>query len=253
MQEGNTGVDIFFALSGFLIGIGLMREMTQKNGDYDYYKFIMNRSLRLMPMIIVHLVQKALYWKDHQWRHVLATLTYTNNMADSTLTHLWSVSVEMQLYLISPFLMSFMFKRSSGQWTVPFTLAIVNLICNVALNYWSCPQALHDNSKWNDKEAKCMDFWSLRVYSFTPCRMAPYAFGLYAAYIYHQDQLKETVTKLHWLVDYAAFLITTLVAFFGTWISSNGDLLPAEVHFAYTSVARLLFGSGTAYMMLRVL
>ena len=47
--NGDLGVDIFFVLSGFLIGYGLLRECESHKGEIDTVSFIRNRIIRVWP------------------------------------------------------------------------------------------------------------------------------------------------------------------------------------------------------------
>ena len=124
-QGGWVGVDLFFALSGFLITRILINSVGQK----DYYRnFYARRSLRIFPLyygvfLVLFLATPWLYLQWH--RGHLAFLFYLGNFAialhsslagvapDVTLLHLWSLSVEEQFYLIWPFVIAFVLRRRS--------------------------------------------------------------------------------------------------------------------------------------------
>ena len=62
VTSGEMGVDLFFILSGFLIGYKLLKEAARNDGDIDYGEFILGRVTRLIFVI----VPKAIYiltWK----------------------------------------------------------------------------------------------------------------------------------------------------------------------------------------------
>ncbi|HEX2933980.1 MAG TPA: acyltransferase, partial [Bacteroidales bacterium] len=52
---GWTGVDLFFVLSGYLIGYQLLKEMKNMNG-ISFRRFYLKRFFRIIPVYIVMLV-----------------------------------------------------------------------------------------------------------------------------------------------------------------------------------------------------
>jgi peptidoglycan/LPS O-acetylase OafA/YrhL len=114
-----VGVDMFFALSGFLITRGLARKL-ENNGRIDLLFFYSRRVLRLMPalvLMVLTVLTVALFLEiflgDHQLRqHLMAsciTLTYLMNWSRAShhgppgwLGHTWSLSIEEQFYLLWP-------------------------------------------------------------------------------------------------------------------------------------------------------
>jgi peptidoglycan/LPS O-acetylase OafA/YrhL len=51
--NGAMGVDVFFVLSGFLIGYILLKECEAHDGDVDGWGFMRNRFIRLWPAMFV--------------------------------------------------------------------------------------------------------------------------------------------------------------------------------------------------------
>ena len=147
------GVDIFFVLSGFLITFMLSREFN-KYGDIDWSHFMKMRLLRLYPayatLIIIAFilicgvggVVYALTWS-------LPALFFVANLVPLKIhmSHLWSVCVEMQFYLFSPFLVKKMM-GSEKPWMIPAVVALVSTILNFAIPAIYCPQAWNDGSLW---------------------------------------------------------------------------------------------------------
>jgi peptidoglycan/LPS O-acetylase OafA/YrhL len=112
---GALGVDLFFVLSGFLITALLLREQTTSDG-VRFGTFYRNRALRLFPALFVMVACVVVFsWLTHEaMRAELVTAAYgifyvanwqttwsTHDVA-LNLSHLWSLSVEEQFYLIWP-------------------------------------------------------------------------------------------------------------------------------------------------------
>ncbi|NOK35433.1 acyltransferase [Corallococcus exercitus] len=103
---GWTGVELFFVLSGFLIGSQLL-EPVSRGETPSLKRFYLRRSLRILPSFLVVL---ALYlfvpaWPERPvvtpaWRF----LTFTQNFGLSIngFSHAWSLCVEEHFYLVLP-------------------------------------------------------------------------------------------------------------------------------------------------------
>ena len=120
---GFLGVEVFFALSGFLITQLLVDELSRK-GRVDAWAFTKARARRLLPALVtcvlatvvvfdwlvpsagLRLDALASLFYVQNWHLVLAGLPYSEAFArPSPLLHLWSLSVEGQLYLLWPLLL----------------------------------------------------------------------------------------------------------------------------------------------------
>ena len=115
--SGAFGVDLFFALSSFLITTLLLREQ-QSFATINISSFYMRRVLRIWPLYFVFLLAFAPlldHWLSEQAmprEYVVAFALLAGNWAcvfwgypHSVASPLWSVSIEEQFYLVWPFLM----------------------------------------------------------------------------------------------------------------------------------------------------
>ncbi|MQA40291.1 acyltransferase family protein [Rugamonas aquatica] len=112
-EIGWTGVDLFFALSGYLIGnqiLGGIRRSRQSDGGerFSLVRFYARRLLRTLPNFYVVLALYAL-WPVFRGNSVLPPLwkflTFTQNiqlMPGTAFSHAWSLCVEEQFYFLLP-------------------------------------------------------------------------------------------------------------------------------------------------------
>lgn len=112
-QGGVFGVDLFFALSAYLITELLLREKRQF-GSLDVRAFYWRRILRIWPLyfFMIGLALLPPLNRQHQfaWRYVAAFLLLSGNWstvawgwtASSIVRPLWTVSIEEQFYLLWP-------------------------------------------------------------------------------------------------------------------------------------------------------
>jgi peptidoglycan/LPS O-acetylase OafA/YrhL len=111
-EIGWTGVDLFFALSGYLIGnqiLGGIRRQQRLGGErFSLVRFYARRLLRTLPNFYVVLALYAL-WPYFRGTLVLPPLwkflTFTQNIAlvpGTAFSHAWSLCVEEQFYFLLP-------------------------------------------------------------------------------------------------------------------------------------------------------
>jgi peptidoglycan/LPS O-acetylase OafA/YrhL len=106
----HQGMTVFFTLSGYLMGKAFARGRYETNSQ-GIKSFYLNRALRILPlyifaqlfvMILVH--PDLLFWAN--WRGLLGMVTFTYFSLPGQpgpITALWSLSTEVQYYLIAPF------------------------------------------------------------------------------------------------------------------------------------------------------
>ncbi len=126
LPGGFLGVDVFFVLSGYLITSLLIVEV-QQTGRISIKNFYIRRARRLLPALLALLLAVAAvgaFWLPQQAARLkgdlLASLGYVINWwliaEDSSyfatagdrppmLTHLWSLAIEEQYYLIWPLIL----------------------------------------------------------------------------------------------------------------------------------------------------
>jgi len=137
VKAGAAGVDLFFALSAFLITSLLLKER-QETGDISLKLFYVRRILRIWPLyfLIIALGIVLSHTMSHQslpWYYVAGYLLFVGNWVhavfgrpESIAFPLWTVSIEEQFYLIWPLLVKTLERRGmiiSG--IVMFLLATV--------------------------------------------------------------------------------------------------------------------------------
>jgi peptidoglycan/LPS O-acetylase OafA/YrhL len=120
LGRGPLGVDLFFAISGFLITTLLLRER-EKQGRIAMGAFYMRRTLRIFPLYYLVLGAFALHAiflrddgpaRDHFLRNLPFHATYTTNwLVDFDVAHAvvftfaWSLATEEQFYLVWPWIL----------------------------------------------------------------------------------------------------------------------------------------------------
>jgi peptidoglycan/LPS O-acetylase OafA/YrhL len=155
--SGYTGVDVFFVISGFLIGGIVLRE--RSTGTFSYKTFYGRRARRILPALCATiLVSLPFAWAlmtPHQLRYfsggIISTLSFLSNIwfytqidyfnpdAElSLLLHTWSLGVEEQFYLLFPPLVAIAcFRHSRALPMVLLTFFFGSLVWAIATSYSS--------------------------------------------------------------------------------------------------------------------
>ncbi|HDW2632164.1 TPA: acyltransferase [Escherichia coli] len=152
LPGGFVGVDIFFVISGYLIGTIIYRDI--KEQSFSFKEFYIRRALRIFPALIV--VLSFCFWfgwqtlyKDEMaalGKHIASGAGFISNLvswsesgyfdkdsAVKPLLHLWSLGVEEQFYLIIPILMI----ASSSVLLSIRNVAVVTLLASFLYCLWS--------------------------------------------------------------------------------------------------------------------
>ena len=123
LPGGFIGVDVFFAISGFLITSLLLRE-AERSGKVSLAAFWARRARRILPAALVTVLFCAVatvvfvpltYWPQffaemrastayvQNWHLAMAAVDYlASTNGPSPVEHFWSLSVEEQFYLVWP-------------------------------------------------------------------------------------------------------------------------------------------------------
>lgn len=133
-RYGWMGVDLFFVLSGYLIGSQLLKPVRDGRGVslLDFYR---KRAYRILP---VYLAVLGLYCFWPLWREapgmspVWEFLTFTENFfvnysVNHAFSHVWSLCVEEHFYLLLPVIVLGMSRKPSIRNTVALLGCLVAL------------------------------------------------------------------------------------------------------------------------------
>lgn len=152
---GFVGVDVFFVISGFLITGIIQRGLDEDR--FSVLQFYARRIRRIFPaLILVLLAVMAAEWfidfpvvYEDMLRNVLAATGFVSNLylahssadsyfaavqlRDNPLTHLWSLGVEEQFYLLWPMLLIGLWKLRQRPALVILAIGTISFGANVWL------------------------------------------------------------------------------------------------------------------------
>ena len=123
-QFGWMGVDLFFVLSGYLIGSQLL--LPYANGERpSILQFYRRRFFRILPAYLVVVTLYACWpaWREARgfgpvWKFLTFTENFLFDPHNRSFSHVWSLCVEEHFYLVLPLLVAAMMLKPSARRTV---------------------------------------------------------------------------------------------------------------------------------------
>lgn len=139
---GWTGVDLFFVLSGYLIGAQIWKEI-QKTGTVELGRFLLRRGLRIWPLyfsfVLLIAAEGILFHRNCSG--LWADATFLSDYFHHQVGGGWSLSTEEQFYIFFPLVILalakiFPFRRAG--WLLPVAaLALLPLFRELTLRHYA--------------------------------------------------------------------------------------------------------------------
>lgn len=199
-QIGWTGVDLFFVLSGYLIGFQLLKEYKQTS-EISFRKFYLKRFFRIIPVYIAVLV---LYYSLPNMREgsgmppLWRFLTFTQNLGlnaqtQKSFSHAWSLCIEEQFYLLLPITIMAVFRFKISKATPYIILVLV--LAGIAFRIYNWNEHVQPFIDSGDRRQMVYGFLE-KVYYPSYNRMDGLLIGLGIAAIFNfWPKLKDFLTK----------------------------------------------------------
>ena len=180
---GYLGVDVFFALSGYLITRIMLEEKRTGRGSVQHFYF--KRFLRIFPIyyLTVAVLTWLTSWDETKWCwFYLDNFTSLQRTVPNPLNHTWSLDVEQHFYLFWPllvYLLDVKISRRIIMWIIP---------CVAILTAFSMEVIRHFHHAFVFVDAV--------VYQVTPCRLLTLSLGAMLAY----REMEGWTIKRRWLL-----------------------------------------------------
>jgi peptidoglycan/LPS O-acetylase OafA/YrhL len=187
---GGVGVNLFFALSGFLVGGLLLKELGE-TGKVNASKFLIRRTLKIWPafyfLMLIQLVVGHHPADSYLWQ----SLFHVQNYFGSSIKQTWSLAVEEHFYLFLAFFISYHSRKPPRTLLVNlFVVAFISIILRfIAVHYGYLDAAFRQ----------------------TQFRMDSLLFGviLSVIHIFYRDTFDRIATHRLWLfISFFILLIT---------------------------------------------
>ena len=209
---GWSGVDLFFVLSGFLIG-GILLDVRQSP---NYFKvFYGRRFYRIVPLyylwIGIYFIAASFWSNPETWRAIPIYVFFLQNSAKinhavlgtAFLGGLWSLAVEEQFYLIIPSVIRFLSRR--GLLLILWSA----IICAPVLR-----ALLHEH----------LASHPAAPYMLTPCRADSLAMGVLLALGWRNERLRAAFYRFQTLIYGTCLVLFCAFLYLAVWKPSQYSL-----------------------------
>ncbi|SDB83330.1 acyltransferase family protein [Paraburkholderia lycopersici] len=191
---GHEGVNLFFTLSGFLVGGLLLRHYAQ-TGQIGARRFIVRRIFKIWPayyaLILFHLISGRHPRDTFLWQN----LTHMQNYFGTSIAQTWSLAVEEHFYLFLPALLMVLahFRLRANA-----LIAVMAVLCAAVFGARCFAVANGDLDG---------------AFNYTQYRMDSLLVGVMLAAIYWMkpEVWRSLVAKKRWLFGVVALLLAWLV------------------------------------------
>jgi peptidoglycan/LPS O-acetylase OafA/YrhL len=260
--QGDLGVDLFFVISGFLIGTILLKEL-DNTGAIQIRLFYARRFLRLIPVYLVVMVMGIYFMRNIPKSAVLieispsgnienawTNLLYINNYLTISKQYMgwcWSLAIEEQFYIITPFFLLTVLKYSNRPLLWMLLLLFLSGIIRFSLIHeYNLGHAFNvppDSPAWS--------FEFDTIYDKLHVRYAGLLAGVLGSYcsVYHSELLKSWLggnSGRSTFIGLVSLLIVGFISFNslgGGWYEELPELLQKLIYSHYKdifSIATLL-------------
>lgn len=147
---GNSGVILFFLLSGFLLFLPFAKALLVEDCKWpSLRRFYLRRIFRIVPGYYISLMLLLLFFHPEflhlsQWRMIVRFLTFSMNynLAQQINGVFWTLAIEFQFYLLLPLIawvMSLFVRRGAVHWRLAkLTLCLLVVIgWGLATRFWA--------------------------------------------------------------------------------------------------------------------
>ncbi|XP_044737874.1 nose resistant to fluoxetine protein 6-like [Chrysoperla carnea] len=257
--SASISVDSFFFLSGLLLMYGFLKSQVKKI-PFNIPIFYIHRYLRLTPayaaIVIVYLTLYNKIGTGPNWEeanHRLQTdcqaywwssLLYIQNYVNpdkNCVGQSWYLSVDMQLYILSPLILIPIGKWPKITSYLLGCLAILSIISpTVVAWHYEIPAS-----------GGQVDNWFRIYYAQLHTRAGPWIIGLAAGYVLFQTKhkkfrLNRVEVTIMWILTGAVMLFIV----FGNWPIVNGDFVPSRLYNSlYIGFHRSVWALGLSWIV----
>ena len=218
---GWVGVDLFFALSGYLIGNQILAGLRDGRG-FSLTSFYARRLLRTLPNYYL-LVALTFLWPWFRGGHELPPLwkflTFTQNFLlqpGTAFSHAWSLCIEEQFYMILPALAIFV-AALRGARTVAWVLVALSFAAGMAIRAWCWAHYVGDSEQGD------LNYMRYIYYS-SFCRFDELLAGVALALLKNHHQALWRRITAHGNVAGALGLLAT-GATFACWLADDRGIV----------------------------
>jgi peptidoglycan/LPS O-acetylase OafA/YrhL len=236
---GWTGVWLFFVISGFVVTHALIsRDEPGKSGGFGFLNFMLRRTFRIWPILYayagVSILAALVAGAGLVWQAPLAAVTFTSNfymMADGegispfSLSHVWTLAVEEQFYIVFGLLFSFAPRRIFIG--VLMSMIVLAPLIRAGLSYWL--------AQAEDTPGHA----AFIIYAASPAHFDAFAAGGLIA-IFRE----RIISSQRLLIGLSLAALAALAVYVGTYVAVNAEAGRTGADLFRDVVSGVLYGHG---------
>jgi peptidoglycan/LPS O-acetylase OafA/YrhL len=264
--RGDFAVEVFFVMSGFLIG-GLITDERDQRGKVNVGLFYARRLLRLWPALVVGVLVERALLGGHAAHELWPNILYVNNLFPILSIRMgwtWSLAIEEQFYIVVPWLLlglATLGVRGRAMQKLPVgrddaMLKGLGALMAVMVAVVAAVVVVHDMHVEDSEVAlnRAMPLWARGydvLYSKPWMRAGPLLVGLLTSRLYRIGGFMARLGQTGWKGT-LGLVLAFVVGFLSMhWPLFQGAPRPLEV--LYLASYRTVFGLAVGYGMLLVL
>jgi peptidoglycan/LPS O-acetylase OafA/YrhL len=229
-EIGWIGVDLFFVLSGYLIGNQIFSEL-RNSSSFALKRFYIRRLLRTLPNFYVVLAIFLLFpiaAGGNPATPIWKFLSFTQNfnlIPGTAFSHAWSLCIEEQFYAVFP-LFALLCLAKLKSWRAMWALLILAMLSGVVMRYFVW-------TKLADESAN----FAVDIYFSTWTRFDELLPGVILALLknYHLKLWKSAESRPHLSLLLGAAITSLAIFLFSNYrFDQEGDYLWFTTTFGYT-------------------
>ncbi|XP_016949726.1 nose resistant to fluoxetine protein 6 [Drosophila biarmipes] len=252
--HGYFSVDTFFVLGGLLVSMIALRSMEKSGGKLNPLLMYLHRMLRIWPVVAMAILiylrmmpvvsggpmfKSGYHAKESCERGWFVTLLFIQNYAvlHICLDHTWYLAVDMQLFIISPILLTALYKWGKKAAAGIAVLVVLLSGCLFATQMVNKYSLLIRNSGEDGGVP------NKKLYLATHVHAAPWLIGFLFGYFLHLNRGKKfhisrLVAWSGWILS-LAMLFTSIFALYpaGKWSAPPLSTLEESLYYTLTRVA----------------
>ncbi|CAB3260984.1 unnamed protein product [Arctia plantaginis] len=213
-------VDTFFLLSGMLVVYANLGKVTRGKFVKSIHLFYLGRLMRLFPILAAMVLLQASmfnhvsdgpYWQNmaievehcrtYWWSTLLHVQNYVNP-SEMCISSSWYLSVDTQLYVLSPLLLFFLFGQKRVAWAMLILFLLIALVSASVFSFlYNLPAALITLGRPLEFD----DYFNY-YYVNTLTRAPPFVLGMIYGYTLYLN--KEKTVKIPWIIVILFWLLS---------------------------------------------
>jgi peptidoglycan/LPS O-acetylase OafA/YrhL len=254
--QGDKGVDIFFVISGFLIGSILLRDQLTRQA-MDLRRFYVHRLARILPLYFFAVFLYGITSKKNT-EYFWANLLFVNNFLPAEKLFIpwsWSLTIEVQFYLVIPFVLMALLKL---QRPLAGLIALVLGAMLLRAGLTASEPVLYERTfadyfllKDRAGAVRYAEVLYMNLYT----RMGPLLMGVILGYlhVYHAERVRDWLARHrhlgHGLLLGIVALGVYVLLYPDAYIPSSDPRYRMPRYFLYVAMGNNLFGLAVAAIL----